>query len=312
MMDFKELVTYRNKINAISITDMTKSVVDDLNVVNTDVKNNFCESDTLKNEISTTLYTLVKAERALTEHKRLITDTMLSEAMIEYAKPHNCYLSIIDNMPTINYFDRVMQCKTTTYELLKSKISLYTNWNTPAIQFCPAHGELTEHIVGCDPLYLVDTKLEYLQPVKQKFTQQYQDRLRYYKIESDYDNDNMLAGLPKEQIGFCLAYGFFNYRPRVIIKQYLAELFNILKPGGVILFTYNNCENPENVTMFNKDYAEFILKTDLIKDLTDLSYEILNIVDIDSTISWLEVKKPGTLTSNRAGQTLASLIHKKE
>ena len=234
-------------------------------------------------------------------------DTLMSkEAISFYNNDNNVYNDILLASP-LEYSKRQLEMSVECRDDLLSRISSYVNWNLPGAQFFPASGDLTEHLVGCDPLYLLDIKDEHLKDIRLMFNQQYQDRLRYYTIGSDHETP-LLDKLPQGQLGFVLAWGFFNYRPYGMIKAYLKELYDVLRPGGVVLLSYNDCENPKNFDLYTSGYASFVLKTTLVTDLELLGYNILSIVDKDSNISWIEIQKPGELVSNRAGQALASII----
>jgi hypothetical protein len=49
-------------------------------------------------------------------------------------------------------------------------------------------------------------------------------------------------------------------------------------------------------------------KRDIEKIVLELGYEIITSRDIDTHVSWFEVKRPGEIESLRAGQTLAKII----
>jgi hypothetical protein len=171
--------------------------------------------------------------------------------------------------------------------ILKARISAHVNWNLPALQINPGDGKLTEIMVGFDPLYLASTSMSDLDPIRFMFTPQYQERLRYYQI-----SDKTLQNLPQGQFGFCLAWNVFDNLEYSVVRQYLTNMYELLQDGGCILFSYNRS-----------------IHDLLVADLDILNYEILNIVEDSSIISWIEVKKEGKLISNRAGQTLASIVN---
>jgi hypothetical protein len=76
----------------------------------------------------------------------------------------------------------------------------------------------------------------------------------------------------------------------------------------VFVFTYNNCDYPIAVKNFEKALYSYTPGRLLTSMVDMLGYEILNKYDEKTTnVSWLELKKPGTLSTLRGGQCLGKI-----
>ena len=188
-------------------------------------------------------------------------------------------------------------------DLVKGRLGHYVNWKHPALEIGPGDGLWTEELVGFDPLYLVDVHEEFLEATKQRFKPEYQRRLRTYHIKH-----GDLSALPKEQFGFVFAWNVFNYFSLDTIEMYLAQIKPLLKPGGVVLFSYNNCENYKSVEMFEKHFMTYVPNRDLMRVIERQGYKVITVRDEPTMTSWVEICAPGELTSQRAGQTLGQII----
>lgn len=182
------------------------------------------------------------------------------------------------------------------------RLGHYIDWKHPGLEIGPGDGEWTEHLVGMDPLYLVDVYDEFLNGTKAKFHQDYQNRLRTYKI-----NHGDFSELPKEQFGFVFSWNVFNYFSLDTIELYLAQIKPLLKPGGVVMFSYNNCENYKSVEMFENHFMTYVPNKELVAIVKKLGYKIVAARDEPTITSWMEIRAPGELTSIRAGQTLGKI-----
>jgi SAM-dependent methyltransferase len=164
-------------------------------------------------------------------------------------------------------------------------------------------------MVAYDPLYLVDLSHDYLTPAMNKFNEQYQNRLRPYVVREELDQE-ILSKIPDNQFGMCLAYNYFNFRPFEILKKYLAEIYQKLKPGGILAFTFNDCDRPSAV-MLVENYYGCYTPGYLVQELAiSMGYEIVYSWNDPGPVTWLELKKPGELTSLKGGQTLAKIVPK--
>jgi SAM-dependent methyltransferase len=166
-----------------------------------------------------------------------------------------------------------------------------------------------QDLVASDPLYLVDESHDLLAPAMELFNEQYQNRLRPYTID-ERNSESILSKLPNGQFGLCLAYNFFEFKPLEIVRKYMTEVYQKLKPGGTFIITFNDCSRDKAVMLAEQRYACYT-PGGLIKELAaNIGYVQKFSWDNDGPTTWLELKKPGTLTSLRGGQTLAKIINK--
>jgi SAM-dependent methyltransferase len=173
----------------------------------------------------------------------------------------------------------------------------------------PGVDTFIDDMVAYDPLYLVDLDYDYLKPAVDKFNQIYQNRLRKYTITNDL-GEHILNKLPDDQFGMCLAYNYFNFRPLDIIKKYLAEIYTKLKPGGILAMTFNDCDRVAAVELVENHYCCYTPGY-LIRELArNVGYEIAFDWHDNGPVTWLELRRPGELTSLKGGQTLAEIVEK--
>lgn len=187
----------------------------------------------------------------------------------------------------------------------------YVNFKWPGLEIGPITGELTKNLVSLDPLYLGDNSKDRFSKIKQLWNPQYQRRLRYYVFNDSAENP--LRALPANQLGFIVSVDWFNFKPQKIIHKYVKSAFDILSPGGVMLFTYNNCNYPKAIDKVDEMHYTYTNGHTLKEFCKSAGFEIVSSYDgekeIDWYVSWLEIKKPGELTSLRGGQNVA-LINK--
>jgi ubiquinone/menaquinone biosynthesis C-methylase UbiE len=114
--------------------------------------------------------------------------------------------------------------------------------------------------------------------------------------------------LPQNQFGFVFSWNTFNYLSLDQINHYLKEIYNVLRPGGACMFSYNDGENAISALRAEDKLMSFVPKTILRKVVNDNGFINIKTNDMDSAISWIEFQKPGELQSNRTGQTLGKII----
>jgi len=194
-------------------------------------------------------------------------------------------------------------------EYVLSRLLANSDWHYPGLVIRPALEPWIDNLVPLDPLYLLDEAWELLDPVKSRFNEEYVQRLRFYTINEFRDAEKpYLHSVPDNQIGFALIYNYFHNKPYEVIKQYLVETFQKLRPGGTVAFTFNDCDRFGGVEMVERKCASYTPGRMIYEYLEELGFKITQRQEITTAVTWIEATKPGTLTSIRGGQALAKIV----
>lgn len=192
-------------------------------------------------------------------------------------------------------------------ELLLGRILRYSDWRVPGMIFRPAREKHIEHLVPLDPLYLIDNNVELLEPATSAFTEEYRRRLRLYAATETLGRP-ILGALPDNQFGYCFAYNYFNFKPMEIICQYLDELWRKMRPGGAVLFTYNDCDRAHGVALTERHFMCYTPGSMIRDHAEELGFITTDRYTGLGDVSWFEFTKPGEITTLRGGQTLAKIV----
>ena len=192
---------------------------------------------------------------------------------------------------------------------LEFRIKRYTDWRLPGLLFRPGKESFIEDMVPMDPLYLVDQNENLLAPAMTKFSAEYQRRLRPYTIDDRADGELMTL-LPNKQFGFVFAYNYFNYNPLGVICRYLDVLYEKLRPGGRIIFTYNECEHASGVMLAEKSFMCYTPGSRIRSYAESIGFEFEYQNTLEANAAWFEFKRPGDIVSLRGGQNMAKIMPK--
>jgi len=311
------LVDYKLNIDKLSVIDNKQLLSDDLNAMLKILKQpgffTYYLNTDLKKEASKQVEHIVdcldKFELLLDEFKKT-TDIFLrneeknylaqSYRMYEEARVQDDATYILDRtlFHTLIYRDHIS-------DDFINRIRANSTWKYPGMFIRPEHGKFIEEIQASDPLYVVDENNQLLRPIKELWNDN--NRSRYGLVNDE--SEEIFKNYPKQQLGFITAMNFFNHKPLEIIKKYLIEIFDLLRPGGVLLFTYNNCNYPLAVKNFEKSLYSYTPETLLRPMAESLGFDIIESYNsVKTNVSWLEIKKPGVLTTLRGGQCLGKIV----
>jgi SAM-dependent methyltransferase len=205
--------------------------------------------------------------------------------------------------------NRKLSIEFNDYERLRNVIKTYTDWRLPGMVLGSRQETFVEDMVPMDPLYLVDHNQELLNAAMRPFTQEYQRRLRPYVI-NDWKDQEILAAIPTNQFGLVFAYNYFNWKPIEIIERFLIEIYQKLRPGGALIFTYNECDNWYGVGAVENAWMCYTPGSRIQTIARNLGYKIINQCTGTGDIAWFEMRKPGEIRSLRGGQVLARVIRR--
>jgi hypothetical protein len=300
-----DLVKFRNYL--IDNLDKLKlSIQDKIDLVNKTKKIFPEHSDYLDGKINDYLTVGIQSKKILDE-----IDTNISQLNIEIDNTANL---MFDNEEYRDRFseNHIFRNLTLSIELqswIESKITRHSDWHYPALQITPRSKKWIDPMVAADPLYLTHISIPAIMDLIKEYPELYQRRLRIYAIE-----DRNFSILPQGQFSFVLCWDMFNYLSADKIEQYLKEVFQLLRPGGHFVFSYNNCDLEGPILAAELQAASFVTARWLVKLCDEIGYEIIESQDVETGdaftthISWVEIKKPGNLRTVKIAQALAQII----
>lgn len=310
-MILSEVVKFKNLLDGLSINPAAHEAVRHLASILHVITEQPIRLAGVHEDLETNL-NQVKASIASFDH--VVTDLNRKlQAMIDtyepalYASSQRVYEEEMCYEPNDYVLNRRLAIDPDSNIVLRARLKRYTDWRLPGMIIRPGRENFIEDLVPLDPLYLVDHNEELLAPAVAAFTPEYQRRLRTYTV-NDYRGFPAMLQLPNNQFGLIFAYNYFNYKPMNVIQLYLQEMFNKLRPGGVLLFTYNNCNRWHGVALAEKSFMSYVPGHRLQINAANIGFEVIHRYDGEGDLSWIELKKPGEIESLRGGQSVAKII----
>ena len=200
---------------------------------------------------------------------------------------------------------RVMYIPPHVQQEIESRISQYSNWKYPALEIGCRDGEWTRFLVASDPLYLADEHQEFLDTAISSYAPEYQRRVRPYLITNEE-----YGILPQKQFNLIFSWNHFNYKTLESVKKILRQVYNILRPGGVFMFSYNNGDLPAGAAYAESYFMSYIPRSMLVPACQQLGFEIVYAQDHEPAVSWLEIRKPGELFTVKGHQAMGVIKEK--
>jgi hypothetical protein len=313
-MKFSELVNFRNHLNAMSSRPCRDAANLELDqtayLINTQPELlGQLRKDLLVKQMAIQ-QSFDEFEQCLDQLKTLIKEKIEIAEKPWFQDSYTIYESLPFTHDTAEYIlNRRPNITEKIENFYRSRIMKYTNWHYPAMIIRPGTESFIKDMVAYDPLYLIDEKHELLTPALSMFNEIYQRRLRTYVVNERAD-EAILNKLPNGQFGMCLAYNYFNYLPFEVLKRYLIEIYQKLKPGGVLAMTFNDCDRASAVKLVENKFCSYTPGY-LVRELAQsLGYEIEFSWNDPGPSTWIEFKKPGALDSLKGGQALAKIVSK--
>lgn len=169
----------------------------------------------------------------------------------------------------------------------------------------------SNQLVALDPLYFCDVNESLISQATDHFNEAYKNRIRKYTVVN-----HDLSILPTNQFGFIFCWWVFNFKTIDSIKDYLKNVYDLLRPGGTFMFSYNNSDIFESArlvdmqVMSHVPYRHLVKLCDEIGFLIDSNLDVKNSDPLVEFVSWLEIKKPGTLKTVKLKQVLGKIESK--
>lgn len=312
-MKLSELVAYYNALSRFSVDSVRRDANMALDKIMHEVRYRDVGADDIRQRLGDNVATVnqdfYNFEKELQNLKQQVRQQIEKLEKHYFAESYRIYDEEMVHESVDWILNRRMPMSDETKSLITARIAAHNDWHHPGMIIRPGLEDFIDSMVGLDPLYLVDREHDLLAPAMGRFNELFYRRIRPHYI-NEYSDDEILHKIPNAQFGMCLAFNFFNFKPFEVLKRYLIEIYNKLKPGGTLLMTFNDCDREHCVALAESAFTCYTPGS-MVRDLAQaIGYEVFFEWNDNGNLSWIELKKPGKLTSLRGGQTLAKIMHK--
>ena len=263
----------------------------------------------LSNTVADLKQNVVKFEDKILFFREKLNSAIKALEPDYYANSKVLYENDMAGATNEHVLNRKLAIDDESYELLKGHLKYYVDWRLPAMILRPGLETFIEDLVALDPLYLVDHNQQLLAPAVQRFTPEYQRRLRTYIVDERL-SDNILKDLPDNQFGLVFAYNYFNFKSIDVIVRYLQEIFEKLRSGGTLVMTYNECDHHHGIELFERGFMCYTPGKTIKEHAEKIGFETTFHHSGLADLTWFEFKRPGDIETLRGGQTLAKVVPK--
>jgi SAM-dependent methyltransferase len=312
-MILSELVHYRNQLDTIDVSGIKTSTEQELAKVLYLVNLQESFAKKIDSDLDESQQTIARSfnnfESVIDNLKTVVNQQIAEKEKPWFQESYRLYEEEMCSDPTEYILNRRPVISEETDTFYRQRIIKYSDWRYPAMLLRPGKETFVNNIVACDPLYLVDESHDLLKPALESFPDGYQRRLRPYAVNERQDGE-ILGKLPDNQFGFIFAYNFFNFKPFEVIRKYLKEIHNKLRPGGVLAMSFNDCDSSKGVELVERHFCCYTPGYLIIELARSIGYQLVFTWSDNGPSTWVEFQKPGTLTSLRAGQALAKVLPK--
>jgi hypothetical protein len=309
-MKLSSIVHYRNQLDTVSVQQICDQTEHDLSAINHMVASQEHDVGFYKARIAKRLAAVHESfDQFVNVFEGLKTDldaAIQKHQVAYYEESTRLYQQEISHETSEHILNRRLVIDDDSNLLLRTRLRNYTDWRIPGMIIRPGHESFIEEMVPMDPLYIVDQTQELIDPAVSRFNETYRARLRQYVIS---ENDTHILGrLPDNQFGLIFAYNYFNFKPMELIQRYLTEAYQKLRSGGTLIMTYNNCDQAHGVALVEQNFMCYTPGSEIVKIAEsvgfDVTYQHTGLADL----AWLELQRPGKISSLRGGQTLARIV----
>ena len=314
----RTIVKYNQTVQGVAMDGMRRNINSQLSTISNDLNTHAFDTKNIKQRLTTKHLEILKILEDMDYDLNIFKKDLSSEVkdmeIPYYAKSKKNY-NTHQRMPRQQKRSQLRESQILANDVSKKMlidtVQKYVSAEYACCQLTPGYGDITSYMLHGTPLYIVDEDKTTLEEFASTFFNEITQRRTNFYTMDDNDEDP-LHKLPQGQIGCVVAIDVFNFKTVKVIKKYLASIYTVLRTGGTVIFTFNNCDYPKAIDKVDEMYYCYTTSEDIISICKEVGFEILKLVNRDydekeNGISWFEIKKPGECTTIRAAQGLAEI-----
>lgn len=123
-------------------------------------------------------------------------------------------------------------------KVVKKYITPYVGPDSVVLEIGPGGGRWTQYMLGAARIFLVELTPEFFPCLEERFPE-HKDKFVFYRT-SGYEMNGIAPG----SVDFVFTFGTFVHIDPEGINRYLAEIKNVMKPGGTAVIQYSDKTKP--------------------------------------------------------------------
>lgn len=259
------------------------------------------QAQTTVKRLESTLADLRSNLQTLTNQVDEIIRDSRSDAI---TRSQRLYQNQFQDYSPASVLSRTVPCDMIQHQCLTKKITAKSVMLEIGMIIRPLGESWITDMFGMDMIYLFDNDAALLEPAVDTVSEHLRGKLRAY---AGGDQDPF-AALPRSQISQIFAWNFFNYKPLPVIFHYLWEFTSLLRAGGSVLLTFNDCDRAVNAQFAESNFMCFTPASMILPRCQQLGYDVMEHHTADNGLSWLELRWPGRW-DNLRGAPVITKIH---
>lgn len=171
------------------------------------------------------------------------------------------------------------------------KFARFCNAQYPGL-FLGLEHRFLNYMVASDPLFVVYFNEKFKENILKIFNIEYYKKIRFYKQKSLFE----LTELPTNQFSSVVIWDIVPYLNLFNTARLVRNYWAMLRPGGVLIFNFNNCFKLCNFLAADQNLKSFHTVENLVHICNEHSKDFTHI-EISDTIDFAILKKEGTLST---------------
>lgn len=293
-----------DRLNTDFVSDKFSSMRKDLDKIFDCIKHKPSEIDNIDDSFSATIRS---ADELLSQLKSKINKEL--ESWIPTAKLHSK-----NWCGSINRFnhDEWLSWRSEFYPTddnlehhIRSRLDQISDWQGPCMVYHLDDVSRISSLLSYYPIYVADKFKETINDITHNFNVQQARKIRLYDLDH-------LDQLPNKSMRYIVSINHFTHIDEDKILDELSYLFNLLLPGGIIAFNFNDCDEQGCAKLFEAGMRSFARGSSLKKFINDKNMIIRQYKILQPSSAYVEVKKPGNYQSIKKHEPLGLLKYNED
>lgn len=177
-MKISTLAAYREVLEDLRSDKVSQAIAGGMDPIIHLISNHVIEMPSILEEIKTTRDQAQQTADKFDQQVQAVLDDLL--AKIEglepsyFARSYQLYEEMLHNDSVDYILNRRFPIDTETKTYIQSRVQAHSDYHHAGMIIRPGLENWIEHMVACDPLYVVDTNHDLFEPTKSKFNPLYQ------------------------------------------------------------------------------------------------------------------------------------------